>query len=92
MLMQLVLCESMADMEENRMNKLRCYSELIKLKTFEERFEYLKLDGKVGEETFGFDRFLTFPKTLKNIERSMERRNYTLKIQCEVKYNLITCY
>lgn len=40
------------------MNKLRCYSELIKLKTFEERFEYLKLDGKVGEETFGFDRWL----------------------------------
>ncbi len=40
------------------MNKLRCYSELIKLETFEERFEYLKLDGKVGEETFGFDRWL----------------------------------
>lgn len=40
------------------MNKLRCYSELVKLKTFEERYEYLKLDGKVGEETFGFDRWL----------------------------------
>lgn len=40
------------------MNKLRCYSELIKLKTFEERFKYLKLDSKVGEETFGFDRWL----------------------------------
>ena len=40
------------------MNKIRCYSELIKLKTFKERYEYLKLDGKVGEETFGFDRWL----------------------------------
>lgn len=40
------------------MNKLRCYSELVKLKTFEERYKYLKLDGKVGEETFGFDRWL----------------------------------
>lgn len=37
---------------------IRTYSELIKLNTFEERYEYLKLDGKVGEETFGFDRYL----------------------------------
>lgn len=37
---------------------MRTYSELIKLLTFEERFEYLKLDGKVGEDTFGFDRWL----------------------------------
>lgn len=40
------------------MNNIKTYSELIKLKTFEERFEYLKLDGLVGEETFGFDRYL----------------------------------
>ena len=37
---------------------IRRYSELIKLNTFEERFEYLKLNGVVGEETFGFDRYL----------------------------------
>lgn len=37
---------------------IRTYSELIKLPTFEERYEYLRLDGKVGEETFGFDRYL----------------------------------
>lgn len=37
---------------------IRCYSELIQLPTFEERFEYLKLQGRVGEETFGFDRYL----------------------------------
>ena len=37
---------------------IRTYSELCKLRTFEERFEYLKLSGKVGEETFGFDRYL----------------------------------
>ena len=35
---------------------IRTYSELITLPTFEERFEYLKLSGKVGEETFGYDR------------------------------------
>lgn len=37
---------------------IRTYTELCKLKTFEERYEYLKLGGKVGEETFGFDRYL----------------------------------
>lgn len=37
---------------------IRCYSELIKLDTFEERFNYLKLGGTVGSATFGFDRYL----------------------------------
>ena len=37
---------------------IRTYSELSKLKTFEERFEYLKLGGTVGEDTFGYDRYL----------------------------------
>lgn len=36
----------------------RCYSDLRRLKTFEERFEYLRLGGIVGESTFGFDRYL----------------------------------
>lgn len=37
---------------------MRTYTELITFPTFEERFNYLKLDGKIGEETFGFDRYL----------------------------------
>lgn len=37
---------------------IRTYSELKKLKTFKERFDYLKLDGKVGKDTFGHDRYL----------------------------------
>lgn len=37
---------------------IRTYSELILLPTFEERFKYLQLNGVVGEETFGFDRYL----------------------------------
>ena len=36
----------------------RCYSELIALPTFIERFRYLKLDGSVGMDTFGHDRWL----------------------------------
>lgn len=36
----------------------RSYSEMRQLKTFEERFEYLKLNGRVGQDTFGYDRYL----------------------------------
>lgn len=40
------------------MTMVRSYSELISLETFIERYLYLKLNGKVGEDTFGFDRYL----------------------------------
>ena len=41
------------------MNQLiRTYTELIQLPTFIERFRYLKLGGKVGEDTFGWERYL----------------------------------
>jgi hypothetical protein len=38
--------------------KIRSYSELIELETFEERFEYLSIRGQVGCETFGFNRWV----------------------------------
>ena len=37
---------------------IRTYTELSRLPTFDERFQYLKLNGVVGESTFGFDRYL----------------------------------
>lgn len=37
---------------------IRTYSELSKLKTFKERYNYLKIGGRVGDETFGFDRWM----------------------------------
>lgn len=37
---------------------IKSYSELIMIPTFIERFEYLKIGGRIGEETFGFDRHL----------------------------------
>ena len=37
---------------------VKTYSELSKLTTFEERYNYLRLNGLVGKETFGFDRYL----------------------------------
>ena len=37
---------------------IRTYSELITIPTFKERFKYLRLEGSVGIETFGYDRYL----------------------------------
>lgn len=36
---------------------IKTYSELIQFQTFEDRYNYLRLSGKVGEDTFGFDRY-----------------------------------
>lgn len=54
---------------------IKSYTELSKLKTFEERFEYLKIGGQVGIETFGFDRYLN--QTLYN---SPEWRNVRAQV------------
>lgn len=40
------------------MSIIRTYTELMSLSTFEERYRYLKLNGRVGEDTFGFDRYI----------------------------------
>ena len=50
--------------------KMKTYSELLKFVTFEDRFNYLMLNGGVAEETFGFDRWLN-----QNFYRSAEWRS-----------------
>ena len=55
---------------------IRTYSELIKIPTFKERFEYLKIGGKVGEETFGFDRYLN--QIFYKSKEWLEIRNYVI--------------
>lgn len=40
------------------MTTIRTYEDLLKINSFEDRFEYLKLSAKIGDETFGFDRWL----------------------------------
>lgn len=40
------------------MASIRTYSELRRLETIEERFKYLALNGRVGDKTFGFDRWI----------------------------------
>lgn len=47
--------------------RIRTYEELSLLKTFEERYTYLKLNGAVAEETFGYDRYMN-----QNFYRSTE--------------------
>lgn len=37
---------------------IRTYSELSRMASFKDRFEYLRLDGAIGTETFGFDRYI----------------------------------
>ena len=40
------------------MTDIKCYSELMLLPTFQARYKYLRLNGEVGKETFGFDRYM----------------------------------
>ena len=74
--MLLKLCKDIAVMGCLKKMIIRTYSELITIPTFEERYEYLRLGGKVGEETFGFDRYLnqTFYKT----DEWLELRDYVI--------------
>lgn len=59
---------------------IRSYKELIRLPTFEERFEYLRLSAIVGESTFGFERHLNqvFYRSpeWKHVRRDIIARDY----------------
>lgn len=60
---------------------MRSQKELSRLKTFEERFEYLKLGGRVGQATFGFDRYLN--QTLyRSREWKLVRRDIIVRDEC----------
>lgn len=56
----------------------RNYTELKKLKTFEERYEYLRLNGAVGADTFGFDRYLN-QKFYRSPEWKKARRDVIIR-------------
>lgn len=53
----------------------KSYNEMIKLKTFEERFNYLKLDGRVGKMTYGADRIFN-----QNFYHSKEWKDFRAKV------------
>lgn len=58
--------------------KIRRYSELKKLRTMEDRYEYLRLDGTVGQSTFGFDRYVN-QKFYTSMEWRMTRQKVILR-------------
>lgn len=57
------------------MSRLRRYSELIQLSTFTDRFNYCRLDGKVGDQTFGTERYIN-----QRFYRSSEWRSFRRQI------------
>lgn len=66
---------------------IKTYSELIVIPTFIERFKYLQLDGTVGQETFGYDRYLnqTLYRTAewKRFRREIIVRDNGCDLACE---------
>lgn len=66
---------------------IKTYSELITIPTFLERYRYLKIGGRIGEETFGYDRYLN--QTLyrspewKRFRRDMILRDNGLDLACD---------
>lgn len=53
-----MLVEILKIMVKMRSTTIKTYSEMVQFSTFDERFEYLKLCGGVGQATFGFDRHI----------------------------------
>lgn len=62
----------------------RSYAELSRLSSFEERFEYLKLSGTVGESTFGFDRYLNQQFYLSPEWRAIRDRVIARDLGCDL--------
>lgn len=57
-------------------SNIRTYSELITIPNFIDRYRYLKLNNKVGEETFGFDRYLN--QHFYRLKEWKDIRNYVI--------------
>ena len=66
------------------MTTIRTYSELIKIPTFEERFEYLKLRGNVGNQTFGYDRYLNQNFYKSSLWRSLRHQIILRDMGCDL--------
>ena len=62
----------------------KCYSELQAFKTLEDRYQYLKLSGSVGVETFGFDRYLNQRFYMSHEWRSVRNEVIVRDLGCEL--------
>ena len=63
---------------------IKTYSELITIPSFIERFRYLKLNGHVGQETFGYDRYLNQTFYTSKIWRDFRRRIIIRDLGCDL--------
>ena len=68
------------------MSNIRTYTDLIALPTFDERFRYLKLDGKVGEATFGFERYFNQRFYNSNEWRDIRREVLVRDMGCDLAH------
>lgn len=69
----------------------RSYRELLQLSTFEERYNYLRLNGKVGIETFGFDRWLN-QRLYKSLEWKQLRNKIIVRDDgCDLAFPRMPC-
>lgn len=65
---------------------IRTYSELISIPTYIERFRYLKLSGRIGEDTFGYDRYLNQQLYKSPIWRRLRSQVITRDLGCDLAH------
>lgn len=71
-----MLCENTMDRVILMKRNIKTYSEMCQFTTFKDRFNYLKLSGRVGEDTFGFDRI--FNQMFYSSKEWKDIRNYVI--------------
>lgn len=70
----------------------KSYQELLRLNTFEERYKYLRLNGRVGIETFGFDRWLN-QRLYRSTEWKQLRRKIIVRDDgCDLAFTGMPCF
>lgn len=67
-----------------KMMRLRTYSELMTLESFDDRYDYLRLGGGVGVSTFGFDRYINQSFYKSNEWKSARRRVIARDSGCDL--------
>lgn len=65
---------------------IRTYSDLISIPTYIERFEYLKLSGRIGEDTFGYDRYLNQQLYKSPTWRQLRHQIITRDMGCDLAH------
>ena len=63
---------------------IRTYSELKTLKTFDERYEYLKLNANVADVTFGFDRYINQKFYHSDLWKKIRRKIISRDLGCDL--------